>query len=435
MNTFPKNLNVSMLVVITVLASFAGLVSTMRGSPLLGIFFSLILVVGCLFVFTNFRDKALTKIFLIAITMRTGLAFFHRFIASLPDSTADAQGFERLAWQMSNGDVSRPGIMGIIIQGSETYSSVMAYIYRFFGRSPLILQVLNVILGSLVVVLAYKTIMVLFNKRRAALLASLLVAFFPTFNLYSAITLRETFVVFFLALSFYFFSFWLQMGGTRYILLSLLFSITSGVFHGAMIIIVFSYIPVYIFYRPKERRWVLFSKKLLVGGILLLVMVYLFFGQFPSKIPSPAEITPERLEEEVHDRATGRAAYLRNLVPDSYFDVAWQTPVRAFYFYFSPFPWDAETKSDLVGMFDAFLYMVLFVLFILSLRILFRENRALFFSVILIFAVFSVTFAWGTSNYGTAIRHRQKIVFLLIVISSYSLSLIKFKGLHRVTGK
>lgn len=432
MSNFLKKINPSGLITVAVLASITGLVSTMRGSPFLGIFLSIILVIGCLFVFTNFKDKALSKIFLLAITMRTGLAFFHRFIASLPDSTADAKAFENLAWQMSNTDVARSGIMGVVIQGSETYPSVMSFIYRFFGRSPLILQVLNVILGSLVVLVAYKTAMVLFNRRRAALIASVVVAFFPTFNLYSAITLRETFVVFFLATSFYFFSVWLQRGDTSYILLSFLFSITSAAFHGAMIIIVFSYIPIYIFYRPRRKEWSVFNKKLLIGGLFLIVIVYLFFGQFPSKIPSPAEITPERLEKEVHVRATDRAAYLRNLVPGSYFDVAWQTPIRALYFYFSPFPWELESKLDLVGMVDALSYLGLFAFCVLSLHFILRENRALFFSVLLILLIFSVTFAWGTSNYGTAIRHRQKIAFLFIIISSYSLSLIKFQGLREI---
>jgi len=67
------------------------------------------------------------------------------------------------------------------------------------------------------------------------------------------------------------------------------------------------------------------------------------------------------------------------------------------------------------AFFDALLYIFLSIYAFKGLASLRRKDKLLFWGIVLILVVFLVVFAWGTSNYGTAIRHRQKIVWLLSV--------------------
>jgi 4-amino-4-deoxy-L-arabinose transferase-like glycosyltransferase len=302
---------------------------------------------------------------------------------------------------------------------------MIAGVYYFVGEVPLIAQLLNVILGTLLIFIGYRTALTLFESKKGARICAFIIALFPVLNLYSAITMREAVIVFFLALSFYFFSLWIKKGELKNIILSVSTIFISSIFHGGIFPIGLIYLFVFSFYFPKEKKWRFLSKSLFIGFLIALIYSFLFFAFFQSKIPFFVDI--ERMDRISESRSIGRAAYLEEMETENAFDAVWQTPVRAIYFYLAPFPWDAENWKDVGGLFDISLYILFFFFSVSTLRKLKKEDRALFIAIILIIIAFSVIFAWGTSNYGTAFRHRAKIVFLLIVTASYSLSLVNWR--------
>jgi len=84
------------------------------------------------------------------------------------------------------------------------------------------------------------------------------------------------------------------------------------------------------------------------------------------------------------------------------------------YFLFAPFPRLVRDVVDLLGLLDSFLYAGLIVLtWRMRRRILLNfPLRALTYAFIAIVAVIAL----AVGNYGTAIRHRAKIVVVPIVI-------------------
>jgi glycosyltransferase involved in cell wall biosynthesis len=423
MKKYLKKSNILFLGVILILTILIGLTSTIKGSDFLGIFFFILSFVYFFIFFAKYPDQVLSKIILSAFILRAGLAFVQRFLFSLPDSSKDAATFERIAWEA----VEKWFYMEekINFGGSYYYSEVISWFYCLFGRVPLMAQLLNVLLGALIVFIVYKITITLFENKKAARIAAGITAFFPTLNLYSAILMRETFIVFFLALSLYFFTKWLKKGEWISFLLSLIFVFISGIFHSAMILVALVYFFMFVFYRPLKKKWVFISKRFLIGGLLMIFVFSLFFENFNNKIPTPSEFNLEILEKTPR----GRAMYLEGLNPDNYFDVVWQTPIRVTYFYLAPFPWQIREPLDLVGFADVFLYFILFIFFFKGLFVLMKKNKAAFLSFLFIFIIFSGVFAWGTSNYGTSLRHRQKIVFLLIILASYYLSAVNWRKL------
>jgi len=470
-------------------------------SPLVVELFFLFLVFWCgLFFYKNYPDEVLGKILLFGLFLRSGLALFQRFLGGLPDSAGDAASFEERGWEAALSWIEGNSIF---LKGSYYYSDIIASIYYIFERTPLVVQLLNVVLGVALIFIGYRTALTLFESKKGARICAFVVALFPALNLYSALILRETIIVFFFALSFYFFSLWIKKGELKNIILSTTFIFISSIFHGAVFFIGLVYLFVFCFYNSQEKRWRIFSKQLVVGILIATIYSSLFFSFFGSKIPNiplvvykkieasfvnheiEKEITTieeeialkteeaelfqgieelsqeekeeliEEIKQEKQDkqekieekegekieapevteivsrsstkRSKGRTAYLEGVETESVFDIVWQTPVRVAYFYLTPFPWEVESWKDVGGVFDISLYILLFFFSVSTLRKLKKEDRALFIAIILIILAFSVVFAWGTSNYGTAFRHRAKIVFLLIVTASYSLSLVNWR--------
>ncbi len=410
------------LIIALILGVIVGIVSSQRGSILTEVFLTIIFSFCFFVIFLRYHDQVIAKIVIIAFFLRLGLSYVQRFLFSLPDSTADAVTFERRAWEAAEAMLR--GEEAISLTGSYYYSAVVSYFYYLFERSPLIAQFINVLLGSLLVFVVYKIVMVLFESKKASHISAVVATFFPTFVLYSAITMRELVIVFPFALSFYFFSLWFKKGRFRFALLSLLFIFISGLSHGGMMPIGFAYVFLFLFYQPLKKRWFFFKKESLVMLFVALIIFFLFFTFFRTKIPTLEDLSVERFQRQVSGAARDRASYLEGVVPENYMDVVVQTPVRMVYFFFAPFR--ITHTLDYIGVMDSFLYFVLFILSFITILKFWRKDKALCLSFLLVFLAFSVVFAWGISNYGTAIRHKQKIAFLLIVMASYSLSNNKF---------
>jgi len=416
--TLSQNKNLLFVIFIISLIGLIGVISVIKGNDILGIFLSLIFFFFFFAVFRNYPDPILLKILLFAFILRAFFAYFQRFVAPLPDSLSDALGFEKTGWEVAqswlfNTPLDLPEL--------PPYPKIIGVLYYFFGRAPLVAQFFNVFLGTFIVFLVYKITLTLFENKQIAQTSAKLCAIFPAFNLYSAILLRESLIVFFFSLSFLFFIFWLKKRNFKDFFLSIVFIFISSIFHGAVILIGFIYIFFFTFYNLKKQKWEIWGPRLFGGIILLLIIYSLFYGNFQNKVPKISEIRPELLTKKIEAVAKGRTMYLKNLYPKNYFDILWQTPIRILPFYFGPPFWNVKEGLDLLGFLDGLLYLILFALVFKSLLKIKKENKALFWLFLFILIIFSITFAWGTSNYGTALRHRQKIAFILIALASFSL--------------
>ena len=110
--------------------------------------------------------------------------------------------------------------------------------------------------------------------------------------------------------------------------------------------------------------------------------------------------------------AHGRAAYLEDLHAGSPVDLLWQTPIRMVYFLFAPFPWMISTGSDAFGLIDSAIFALLTIHALRHRRALAGNPRIVL--VLGVFGAMAMVFAIGVSNYGTALRHRNKMLPLLI---------------------
>lgn len=303
------------------------------------------------------------------------------------------------------------------LYGAYIYANWIGVLYFLFGRIPLVAQFTNVLLGTFTVYFTWKLALLITNSRRGALISALIIALFPTLNLYSAITMRECFIVFFTVTSAYCFFLWLKRGRLMQMFGAVTLLLPASALHGGMVFIEIVFLFFFGFYHPKKKRWVAISLNSLIAVLLVVFYLVTFGDLVTNKLPQDMSMlfSEDFLGELTQSAARDRAAYLTGFAPTSPLSMLLQTPLRILYFLYTPFVWMVSAAVDVVGFFDALLYIFLSIYAFKGLASLRRKDKLLFWGIVLILVVFLVVFAWGTSNYGTAIRHRQKIVWLLSV--------------------
>lgn len=116
-----------------------------------------------------------------------------------------------------------------------------------------------------------------------------------------------------------------------------------------------------------------------------------------------------------YNRARGRTEYLGYVFPDSLVSVVAFSWLGAIYFLFTPFPWMVSQVADLVAVFEALgnLCFALFALF--GVRAVFHRRPAVAVSLAAGIVLGAVLYGLATANVGTAVRHRQMLLWALFV--------------------
>ena len=364
----------------------------------------------------------------VAFVVRAVVALLHFQFSFLPDSQSDALRFERTAWLWAvDGKCFND-----FTTGSMLYSWLGSCIYITFGRSALLLQVINAVLGTLSVVVAMRTVRLLAPDLAQVLRIGWLVALHPSLVLYSALTMREASIVLAFGISLYCLVRWRTNMHYRYLPLSVGAALVSQLFHTGMVTASVFIVGIGVFYVVTEHvanlAAIRFSRSnlvvcavsvvllsALVGAVVWALGVGFGFDKFQRLMGGEVLTAISSWQAEV---ARGRASYLSGLYPESWIEFLWQVPIRLVYFLGAPFVWQVDNLSDLWGLVDgsAFLY----VAWMLG-RNYFKggHKKPLYRLLLLLAIVVVVGFSVSTSNYGTAFRHRAKFAPLLLVLLIY----------------
>jgi 4-amino-4-deoxy-L-arabinose transferase-like glycosyltransferase len=368
------------------------------------------------------RRRSLFPVLATAFLLRAGLAIVNCYVFQLPDSQGDAVWFELRGWEWASAGWGT--ILENISMNAWLYSWLISILYAITDRSPLMIQGINVLLGTLAVYLVCRLAgLISGGNRRLAGAAAWVAALFPALALYSAIILREEVMVFFFLLGLLYSLRWWQQPLLRHFLIACLVFGLAGVFHTGILIMI-AVLGILALLRwghtMAANKGTSFLRVTAALGLLAFIGALVLqigwglggFGYLRNGVTS--------LGQHQINAALGRAAYLTGLTMQSTWDVVWQTPIRVVYFLFAPFPWMVQEGKDIFGFIDALLYTGLALLILRNWRNIWRNS--LMRVAVLFLAVGLVVFALGVSNYGTAIRHRAKFAPLMIVVAVVALA-------------
>ena len=388
---------------------------------------SILLVAAFLIHLFTSTDSSLRKVLYFALLARVVLMVIDVYIYSgLPYLTAaDAGRFQGRAIAFYQTMTLQELLSPPYPSGSGLYSYMMAIFYSFFGtHNSSIIRAVNILAGVFTVYNAYHISNMLWG-RKIALQNALILAIFPLLVVYAQNPIRESFVVYFMTLGFMYFVSWYQYKRPHYLVLSIFGFALSTALHMAALMALLALV-VY-------NMWVM-ANSMLTGKVYMLVHTFfavaiavmgLYYlnttGWGLGTIGGEGAIGEFGVEELIEarggDRRMGRAAYLTGMTAGNPSDVVWQTPVRAVYFLFTPFPWMMSSVWDIVGLFDALLYLLLFWGIYKSFPLIKADPVKL--SVFFMLIGMIIAFAWGVTNFGTGMRHRAKIVPIIICLAPH----------------
>lgn len=370
-------------------------------------------------------SKLLTKktfyILFLGFFLRLTLIYWDVYakdIFSIPHSGGDSIGFYNSGIKISQ-DLSllSEGIYGGL------YSKIIGVILFIGPTSPLVLQYINTLLIISTIIIVYKIMSQIKIDYKVKNILFIIIVFFPSSLIFSTILLREAVITYFVTLSFYFFLQWLLKGKKKNVLTSILMILIATSFHSGVISIIFGYFFMLLFYKPQSKKYQFSFQTIIIFCVIFMSYIYIAITPIED-IPLLSKF--EVLEEEnglfnVASSGRGGSAYLLSLEISNPIQLIIYAPIKMLYFLISPVPIDWRGISDMGTFFyDGLVYGILFLYPVFNYRKMIKgDPLTIAIFIILISSIF--VFGISLNNSGTAMRHRHKIFYLIIIMFSLSL--------------
>lgn len=276
------------------------------------------------------------------------------------------------------------------------------------------------------------------NILRVALI--IIVAWLPTNIWITSILYRDTYVMLLILLSYYYLLCWTQEGKYSFILYSVVAVLLASLLHGGAIVAVIPIVITVLFYSVKDKRYILNK-----GNIYISIAI-IALGVIALMIPPVQAIIVRKfnflemglidginvwLEMKYDYTADAGSNYMMHRYLTGYFDIIVMTVQKMYYHMFSPVPQMWRDLIDVVAFFgsSAIIYLIAAILWIIS--VFYKKFDSTRFLLVMEVFVTIVIYSWGNVNGGTAIRHREKILGLVVLLAVYSLNLIIKKRKER----
>lgn len=377
---------------------------------ILAVIFHVIFTIIILF----YNSKKTTLILVIAFIIRVVVLFwdlYGRRIFVLPNSGADSEMYYRYSVLISENLSLLGNTRGRI------YSDINGLLFYLIGPQRIFGQYMNVLIGILTIFVIYKILCLVNINEQVKKIIICIIAFFPNSIIMSAIFLREAIPTFFVSLSLYYFIRWFSETKMIYMILAFVMLGISSVFHSGVIGIILGYTFTFLFYKRGKNKF-MFSRKTITSFILIIIMFSLAFTVFGSMI----FVKFQKVEEfnDIYQVATpngaGDSAYLTGLQINNLLQLAIYGPIKSIYFLFSPLPLDWRSMIDVISFFtDSILYLGSILYFIKNRKKL-GDRKVLAISIFVMIIGAAFIFGIGVSNVGTAMRHRQKLIPLFLIL-------------------
>lgn len=356
-------------------------------------------------------SKSIRLIIIAGFVLRIILVFIDVFAVRIVDAGTDDDGFYEASLKLFENGYA--GFSDNIYGGF--FSKFLSIAYFFVGSSRFTAQYLNVLMYIISAILFVKTILNLGVSERALKICIFIFCLMPNAILNNAVLRRETIMEACICISLLYFSKWYKSKRLLYALLTIIFVALASLFHTALIFGALIFIIYFALYN-QEKDAVSFSINKLGKMTILFICAVIagvgFLSLWNNKFSGVSGM------DDIYttaSRARGGSVYLEGYNINSFSDLILFTPLKLFYFIFSPVPWRFRGIMDIISfLLDTLVYVILI------LKILRSPKNSPAKLMLVTFVAMSTIFALGTFNSGTAIRHRLSLLPYLLV--SYSIT-------------
>ncbi|WP_411843783.1 hypothetical protein [Salinicoccus sp. HZC-1] len=349
-----------------------------------------------------------TRVFLLLVDL------YKKDLFTVPHSGDDTENFYATGMRVA-ADLS---LLSESIYGG-VYSHLLGILFHIYGDDRLFVQYLNILVAISAILIVIRIFRMLEVPHRTQMILVLVMGFFPHSLIFSSILLRESIISLLVVLSLYCFIRWFRKKERISAFSSVILVLFGAAFHSAIIGILIGYLFGFIFYRHDQKAFKFTVESVVPFSIFTLIMTYvLVFPNIVSGLPIFNKVDQVlNNNDNIYEAFTssrGDTAYLTGLEVNNLFQVVLFSPIKVIYFIASPMPWSVRNVSDLISFFlDGVFYLFALAVFIRNIDVI-RKRPILGILLLSILAGWLI-FGLGISNAGTALRHRFKFFYFIIV--------------------
>lgn len=370
-----------------------------------------------LYLYTYKFEKNIRAIVIGSFFLRVAATLFVNLFPVIP-YTRDYQKYQvaidSIITGWSSGIILPVTPAGVV----NSYSYFVAPVY-IVAPSTMAVELLNGLLGALVVCNVYRISSEIYGPSKASLTA-LLAAIYPSFVHYTSILMRDSLIIFISSQIVVVLVDWISRDKKPHQLVPLVLAAVLlrpenlAYILPTVSLVAFLKIGTSVSLKQKIAIGAAIS---FIGGILFAIALLAFPGEIPT--PSPDSLSARRAWLA---RGTGDIGgnYLSSVRFDSWLDIIVFAPIGAAYFLLVPLPWMVNLSNPFVVV--AFLEN-LFLLYPCTVVLLLRLKQSGKFDktelVLLIMFVFGVvSYGLVEGNMGPAMRHRLQFTYLLFILTT-----------------
>lgn len=341
------------------------------------------------------KNKTIFMILTFGLLIRLAALWYDQSVALLPFNTGDSYKFHELAVETAEAlpDVLLEHFTGF-------YSQVLGVVYYFFGPYRFFGQYLNV---AFVVLAATKLIDIaelLKIKDKNTILMIFLWLFMPIPFLMGYALIREGSMYYLIVLCVYHFLKWFEKYNPIYIVLTILPIYIASLYHEGALYILPAMLYAFLFYDKKREKInfnfinIMFLIVAVIGAIIIVTQ------------------NADSFLDKTNAETGGGSTYLAALEINSPLQFIMYAPIKGFYLLYSPMPWLIRGGLDIpTFVFDTCLWGYATYNILRNFRKIDTKYKMLFLAIL----VAGMVYGMGTHNTGTAMRHRNKFMSLMLI--------------------
>lgn len=358
-----------------------------------------------------FKDPSLRRLFGLALALRVVLAVLLHLLVSADLFAPDQWTYDYFGGWLARywtGDtlVYPPKL---VAAGPKAYYYVVAGLYYVLGQWDLWPKLLNALVGALTVPLAHDVALAITRRPAAAHRTALWTAVFPSLVLWSALNIRDAWVVLLIV---FICREALRMQERASLVVAVRLGLAVLLLSQFRDYILFAVtLPILLSFLVRGRAHL--ARNAVAGMLVAAVVIYA--DRVAGQNRPLRFVDLESLQEMRQFTSFGGSAYHETV------DIS--TPGRALaflpkglaFFLFAPYPWTVRNVRQTVTVPEMLVFYALVPAMLRGARDLVRTRAPGALMVLFVTLSLTLGYALGEANAGTAYRHRaQVLVFLLL---------------------
>ncbi len=370
-------------------------------------------------------DNFLRNIFLAGLLLRVMLATLLRV-----STFADALGPDALTYDEYARDIikywNEPGSVNYALgiqQNNLTMSYLTASIYYLTGRAIFAPQLFNAVIGAATAPIIYYCSYTIFRNIRAARLSACLVAFFPSLVLWSSLGLKDSLIVFLLAVTALCTLKLLEKFHFPYavILVASLFGLLGLRFYVFYMMII-SIAGGFLLCSKGIKGSAIARQIVLVFAVGMIVISMGAFRNTSNDLDSYTDL--KKIQSMRHWGANASASgYGRDVDISTPTGAISFLPIGILYVLLAPFPWQMTNVGQIIALPEMLIWWSTTPFLISGLVYSIRHKLRNITPLLLFMTLLTLVYALFQSNVGTAYRQRSQLLIFYLIFTAVGIVL------------